>query len=211
MKAGRVRRIAVVGAVGVTLIAGSLIATSGVAVARTSLPATCSATRDDPWPAWVQGRPAVVAPQTHGGVYLWHDYFGWHIRVTHYTATAGTFSVRVTTPGAFVGIRPTRLGTRHSFLLSAARHDITFAFSNSRGVSGLNFFTRCAPSITFDFASSGSTVPSTMVTVGHDGTNSSTDPFTVTRSTTPGGSTTTDPTTTTATSTTTTTTTTLAA
>jgi len=185
MKAVRARRIATVGAVAFTLIAGVLIAASGTAIATTaSSAATCSVTHDDSWPMWVQGRPAGLAPRTVAGVYLWHDDTGWHIRVTHHTGALRTFAGNLTTQGLFVGVRPAWLETNDTFSVSPDRHTLTFTFKNHGGIDGLDFFTRCAPSITFGFQAGGATGSATRIIIGRDRSHPSNDPFVISRSTT---------------------------
>src|SRR5579862_7173339 len=105
-----VRRIAVVGLAGIALIATSMIATTGVAVAKSAAPGTTTSCtgiggKDDPWPAWTQGRPKGIDPHTTAAIYMWHDN-GWHIRVTHRGSNKRTFAGQLTTAGAFTGVHP---------------------------------------------------------------------------------------------------------
>ena len=55
--------------------------------------------------------------------------------------------------------------------VSADHHTITFRFDNHGAIDGLNFRTRCAPSITFSFVSDGRLDAGGEVTIGHGGTN----------------------------------------
>ena len=58
---------------------------------------------------------------------------------------------------------------------------ITFRFENHGAIDGLNFRTHCAPAMTFSFVSDGTVLPAGGVTIGHNGTNPATDPFTIAR------------------------------
>ena len=177
------RQIAAMGMVGVLLGAGSLLASTGGASATVArrAPKACLTTKDDAWPAWTNGRPAHVDPKTAAGVYMWHDGTGWHIRATHRHVALRTFSGRLETAGRFVGVSSVRLEGHDSRNVSADHHVITFRFENHGAIDGLNFRTRCAPAITFSFLSDGTVLPASEVTIGHDGTNPATDPFTITR------------------------------
>ena len=164
--------------------AGSLLATPGgasAAVATRTRPATCATAPDDAWPAWTNGRPANVDPKTAAGVYMWHDGTGWHIRVTHRTDARRVFAGRVVTSGRFVGVSSVRLEGHDSRAVSADHHTVTFRFENHGAIDGLNFRTRCAPSMTFSFTSDGTVLAATKVTIGHAGSNPAADPFTIGR------------------------------
>src|ERR1700689_3353773 len=145
-------RLAAVGLIGAAMVAGSLLASTGAAVATTAppKPSTCPTIggKDDPWPSWTQGRPAGIDPHTTAAIYMWHDN-GWHIRVTHRTTNKRTFAGQLTTGGTFTGVKPVQLEKSDTFSVSADKHAITFLFKNYGAIDGLDFFTHCAPSITF--------------------------------------------------------------
>ena len=180
----RGKRIAAVGMIGALFGAGSLVATTtgaSAAVATRLRPASCVTATDDAWPAWTNGRPANVDPNTAAGVYMWHDGTGWHLRVTHKTDARRVFGGSLVTPGRFLGVSSVRLEGHDSRNVSADRHTITFRFENHGAIDGVNFRTRCAPQITFSFVSDGRLLPANKVTIGHDATNPATDPFSIAR------------------------------
>lgn len=182
MKTTRIRRAVILGAVGVTLVGASLIGTAGAAVAKSSPAATkCSVVTDDNWPGIVQGRPAGINPLTTAAVYMWHDGNGWHIRVTHHTTNLRTFAGQLTTSGTFANVSPVQLEKNDQFSVSSDHHSITFLFKNYGHIDGLNFHTRCAPSISFSFQSDGSEAPPSKIVIGHSGVHPPTDPFTISR------------------------------
>jgi hypothetical protein len=181
----RASRIAATGVV-LTIIATALLAATGVAVAKSpaaadAKTANCKAARDDSWPSWVQGRPSGINPNTTAAIYMWHDGNGWHIRVTHHTTNLRTFRGELTTQGSFTGVKPVQLEKSDQFQVSNDKRDVTFRFDNYGRIDGLNFFTHCAPSISFSFQSDGATAPSSKIVIGNNGVHPASDPFVISR------------------------------
>ena len=181
MRSIKARRIATIGVVGAALVATSVVALSQAAVAKTAKPACTVTTDDGHWPAFVQGRPAGINPKTTNATYMWHDGVGWHIRVTHHRTNLRTFSGQLTTGGTFTGVKPVHLEKNDVFSVSSDKHVISFAFKNYGFIDGLNFYTRCAPSITFSFQSDGKPSPPHNIVIGHNSTRPETNPFIVSR------------------------------
>jgi hypothetical protein len=181
MSSIKVRRIATIGAVGAALVATSLVAVSQAAVAKTANPACTVTTDDGHWPGFVQGRPAGIDPKTTSATYMWHDGNGWHIRVTHRTTNLRSFSGQITTTGTFSSAKPVHLEKNDTFAVSSDKKVITFLFKNYGRIDGLNFYTRCAPSITFAFQSDGKTQPAKRIVIGHKSTRPQHNPFTISR------------------------------
>jgi hypothetical protein len=179
-------RIAAVGVVAVALVAGSILASAGVAVAKSAPRASsCPAIggKDDPWPSYTQGRPKDIDPRTTAAIYMWHDN-GWHIRVTHHSTNLKTFSGQLSTSGNFTGVKPTNLEKNDQFQVSSDKHTITFLFNNYGSIDGLDFFTHCSPSITFAFQSDGTTSPPSKIVIGKNGVHPPSDPFVASRTST---------------------------
>jgi hypothetical protein len=166
---------------GVALGATSMMATTGVASAKSSAAKSCVQKTDDSWPARVQGRPAGINPNTTAATYMWHDSNGWHIRVTHRTTNLRSFSGQLTTSGTFVGAKPVRLEKNDTFAVSADMHTLTFVFKNYGKIDGVNFFTHCAPAITFAFQSDGKTTPPSRIVIGKNNVHPKHNPFTIAR------------------------------
>jgi hypothetical protein len=182
MRSIKVRRVATIGVVGAALVATSLVALSQAAVAKSSSKPACTVTTDDGhWPGFVQGRPAGIDPKTTNATYMWHDGSGWHIRVTHRHTNLRTFSGQITTGGIFTGAKPVHLEKNDSFSVSSDKHVISFAFKNYGFIDGLNFYTRCAPSITFSFQSDGKPSPPHNVVIGRKSTRPQMNPFIISR------------------------------
>ena len=183
----RIRRIAAVGVCGIALVATSLLAAapSGAAAtpaagAKTSSCPTVGG-KDDPWPSWVQGRPSGINPRTSAAIYMWHDGSGWSIRVTHHTTNVRSFGGTLTTGGTFTNVHPVHLEKNDVFQVSSDKHTISFLFKNYGGIDGLNFFTHCAPSITFSYQSDGAESPASRIIIGNNSVRPPTDPFLITR------------------------------
>ena len=179
------RRIAAIGLVSAALAATSVLATTGPAVATTKAKSTaCSVVTDDHWPSWVQGSPGDIDPHTTAATYMWHDGGGWHIRVTHRTTNRRTFSGQLTTAGTFANVQPVHLEKSDQLQVSSDKHSVTFLFKNYGWIDGLNFHTRCAPSIQFAFQSDGQTSPTDKIVIGHNGVHPPTNPFVISRNST---------------------------
>jgi hypothetical protein len=176
-------RIATAGLITAALITASLAATTGVAAARTATTTTrnCDIAHDDAWPSWVQGTPHDIDPHTTSAIYMWHDTNGWNIRVTHHKTNLRTFSGELFTPGRFTDVRPVKLERDDQFQVSRDGHNITFLFNNYGGIDGLDFYTHCAPSITFAFQSDGRTTPPNNIDIGQHSSRPANDPFTISR------------------------------
>ena len=181
----RRRRIAVVSILGAMLIAGSLFVAAGSALATSSPRASCSVQNDDYWPSWVQGQPAGIDPHTTSSIYMWHDSGGWHIRVTHKGSNLKSFSGQLTTSGSFVDAHAVHLEKSDQFQISKDKHAITFLFKNYGAIDGVNFHTRCAPSIKFAFQSDGHTPPASKIVAGRSAAHPTANPFEVFRVQTP--------------------------
>ena len=175
----KTRRLLAVGMVGASLAGMSVLATSQAAVATAK---KCTVVKDDGrWPSFVNGRPAGIDPLTTGAIYMWHDKDGWHVRVTHKTHNKRTFSGQITTGGKLVGVKPVRLEKGDKFVVSPDKHTVTFLFKNFGWIDGLNFYTACAPSLSFGFQSDGKTSPASRIVIGKDATHPPSNPFVINR------------------------------
>jgi hypothetical protein len=172
-------------AVGVALAFGGL-ATATTAGAATTTPkagatAPCLANRDDEWPDWVNGQPAGFEAGANGGVYLWHDTSGWHLRVTHKTDDRVSFGGTIVTRGMFSDVEGVMLERGDQFEVSPDHHAITFRFMNYGHIDGLDFRTHCAPALEFSFQADGHQLPANRAVIGHEDRHPDTDPFPVWR------------------------------
>jgi hypothetical protein len=180
MKIRRVRQIAALGIVGVAMVATPVIANSGPVGADTTKP-TCQQIHDDAWPKWVDGIPDGIDPHTTAATYMWHNSDGFHIRVTHRTDNRKTFSGQLTSAGIFVKTSAVRLEKGDVFQVSPDRHSITFLFKNYGGIDGVNFHTRCAPSVKFAFQSDGKATRTSRIVIGRHNRHPRNNPFTIVR------------------------------
>src|SRR5262249_60940103 len=119
------RRLAIVSVIGAAVLAGSLVAATGAALATSAQPSSCSQITDDHWPSWVQGRPDGIDPNTTAATYMWHDSDGWHIRVTHHTTNRRTFSGQLITSGEFARATAVHLENTDQFQVSKDHHRST--------------------------------------------------------------------------------------
>ncbi len=180
MKIRRARQIAALGIVGVAMVATPVIANSGPVGADTTQP-SCQQIRDDTWPKWIDGVPDGIDPHTTAATYMWHNSDGFHIRVTHRTDNRRTFSGQLTTAGIFVNTSAVRLERGDQFQVSPDKHSITFLFKNYGGIDGVNFHTRCAPSLHIAFQSDGKTTNPNHIVIGRNNRHPKNNPFTIVR------------------------------
>jgi len=180
MRISRARRIAAAGIVGVAMMATPVIVNTGPVAADTSKP-TCQQIRDDSWPKWVHGIPSGIDPHTTAATYMWVEKGEFHIRVTHRTDNRRTFSGQLTTTGVFVKARPVRLEKGDVFEVSPDRRSITFLFKNYGGIDGVDFRTRCAPSVKFAFQSDGKATRTSRIVIGRNNHHPRNNPFSIHR------------------------------
>jgi hypothetical protein len=126
--------------------AGAMTTTTSTAGASPSATTTNTCDRA-PWELRVQGRPHHLDGGDRGGVYVWHDTNGFHLRVTHRTTERVVFS-GVVTSSAPMRMEPVKLEYGDVAHLSPDHRDIAFAFSNHGHIDGIDFHTDCARTLT---------------------------------------------------------------
>ena len=159
-----------------TLAAG--VGVAGADVASTPQPATCST--DGHWPAATDGRPAGLDAGDRGGVYLWHDDGGWHLRVTHHGHDERTFSGTVTTTGTISAQRVKDERSDH-VRVGPDGHELRFVFTNYGWMDGVDFTTRCAPALRVSVQGDGHELPASRIFLGRREVHPLSDPFTIQR------------------------------
>ena len=179
--------------VGCVLAAGALAATAGVSAAAnapTSPTSTgptantntrCDDERDGAWPSWVQGKPDSFEAGATGGVYMWHDGDGWHLRVTHANDDKTTFTGKLQTVGTFVGVKAIALERNDMVHVGTGGHVITFKFENYGHIDGFDFHTSCAPSITVSLARGVHRVATDRIFIGDHKAHPAGNPFRIRR------------------------------
>lgn len=135
--------------VGTLGIGGSAFASAPSSSTAGSAPSTgaertCLIVHDDAWPTWTQGGPDGFSAGDTGGVYMWHDNDGWHIRVTHATDDKSTFAGRIVTTGHLVDVHAIALERNDSLQVGPDGHTVTFRFENYGATSTGSTSTRSA-------------------------------------------------------------------
>lgn len=176
------RLLALISAVIVGL-AGSLVAAAPASAATAPKPKgeQCRGARDDEWPDWVNGKPAGFDAGDNGGVYVWHDGAGWHLRVTHKTDDQKVFAGEVRTRGELVDVQGVALEKGDRLEVTHDRHELRFRFRNYGHIDGLDFRTVCAPALAMRFAADGHRLPADRVVIGHEDRHPDHDPFRIQR------------------------------
>jgi hypothetical protein len=151
---------------GTAALAVSLLTGPGAGLANASsttgtttgspTPATATAAACDraPWELKVQGRPHSFSGGDRGGVYLWHNTTGFHLRVTHRTSERVIYS-GVITSSAAMRMDPVKLEKGDYVRISADHRVIAFAFGNHGHIDGINFHTDCAKRLTVSHLRAG--------------------------------------------------------
>jgi hypothetical protein len=143
--------------------------------------ATCGIGHDGEWPDFATGVPTDFEAGAKGGVYLWHNDDGWHLRVTHINDSHQVYTGEIATEGTLTDVHAVRLeGTDH-LQVGPKDHVLSFKFNNYGGVDGVDFKTGCAPSIRFGLKADGTELPTSRVEIGHAGTNPTSVPFVIER------------------------------
>ena len=122
--------------------------------------ATCASGH---WPGWVDGRPTGVHAQGAQGLYLWHDGYGWHLRVTHRGTAMQVFEVKISAPSGLYGVE--RLTERGDVLVNDGT-TLLIRFSNYGALDGADFRVRCGPGITVNANINGVQASPTRVFIG---------------------------------------------
>jgi hypothetical protein len=180
--------------VGITLLGGVGIASAATS-SNTTTPSTpasaapaapdCHGVYDGEWPDVFNGRPANLDAGGTGGVYLWHDNDGWHLRVTHNGHDEALFAGTISTPGE---ITYQRVQDEKADKTSVGPfgHVLAFRFTNYGYMDGVDFQTTCAPRITFDLEAGTDEghlhqIGTERIFVGHADSNPTSNPFTAQR------------------------------
>jgi hypothetical protein len=180
----RLRREFIGGLIGLTAITTGLLGPAS-ALAATTLPAastvsTAAVCTDDRWPLAVQGVPTLWHAGARAGDYIWHDAYGWHLRVTHASSTRAVFTGRIvsTAPMTATAIR---LEGGDMMALSADKLTLTYRFYNYGRVDGIDFKTACARRVTFSGSLNGAKLPISRIWIGRGNHHPLQNPFTITR------------------------------
>jgi hypothetical protein len=179
------RRPILGGLIALTTLAAGLLApaatfaASPAPMAATATTATTTCT-DGHWPLAVQGVPTLFHAGAAAGDYIWHDVYGWHLRVTHRGTTRVVFSGRIVS-SAPMTVTPVRLEIGDALSLSADRLTLTYRFVNHGAIDGVNIRTACARRLTFAGYMSGARLPTTRIWVGRNDHHPLSNPFTVPR------------------------------
>jgi hypothetical protein len=180
------RRPLLGGLVGLLTLAALLVApattlaaeaTAGTTATTTTTATTCT---DGRWPAAVQGVPTLFHAGASAGDYIWHDAYGWHLRVTHRGTTRAVFSGRIVSSAPMTA-RAVRLEGSDFIALSADRLTLTYRFANYGAIDGLNFRTDCARRLTFTGYLNGAKLPISRIWVGRANHHPLQNPFVITR------------------------------
>jgi hypothetical protein len=179
------RRSLVGGLIALSTITAGLLApatTLAASPAPTAATATTTTTTclDGHWPLAVQGVPTLFHAGASAGDYIWHDAYGWHLRVTHRGTGRAVFSGRIVS-SAPMTVAPVRLESGDLFSLSADRLTLTYRFVNYGAIDGVNIRTACARRLTFLGLMGGVKLPTTRIWVGHNDHHPLSNPFTVPR------------------------------
>jgi len=179
--------------VGSALAVGVIAASAGVSAAATApspappqvpAPSTapkCDDVRDGAWPLWVQGKPDSLDAGATGGVYMWHDRDGWHVRVTHATDDKTTFTGRLQSVGTFVGVKAISLEQNDTLQVGTGGHVVNFKFENYGHIDGFDFRTSCAPSIAVTLSRGEHRLPTDRVFIGDHKAHPAGNPFRIRR------------------------------
>ena len=154
---------------------------SAATLAATTITTTNALACDEGrWPTWVQGKPVTFTSGGRAGDYLWHDAYGWHLRVTHSRAAKVVFTGKIVSNAA-LSVKGYHLESGDSFVLSADRKTLTYRFTNYGHIDGIDFRTACATRLWVRGSMAGVTLPVGRVWVGRAGNHPLQNPFVILR------------------------------
>jgi len=158
----------------------AVLASASTGTSTASTAQTCDVNRDDRWPLYATGRPKGLDAGDAGGVYLWHDDDGWHLRVTHSNDHVQVYSGTIATAGEirFQRVLDER-GDRA--WVGPDHHELHFVFTNFGHLDGVDFQTRCAPRLGFALQGDGHALPASRVNIGYFSTHPANVPFQIAR------------------------------
>ena len=164
------------------------VAVSGTVLAGLLAPATADAATATcgTLPTWVQGRPAGVHAQAPAGDYLWHDAYGWHLRVTH-RGTARMVFTGVITASEPMRVRLVKDERREAVALSADRARLTFHLVNYGAIDGFDLADGCASTMRVGLVVNRLRTPLSRIVVGAHSAHPGGNPFVIERSSSPLG------------------------
>ncbi|MHB8671759.1 MAG: hypothetical protein ACYDAD_14565 [Acidimicrobiales bacterium] len=178
---------------GATLLGGAGVAggslsaaaaTNTTPTAGTTSPAppqpACKDQRDGEWPDFATGRPKGLDAHDRGGVYMWHNEDGWHLWVTHRGDDKRVYTGTIATSGTLTAQR-VHDERSDKVWVGPKDHELHFRFVNYGFVDGVDFQTRCAPSIKVSVQADGHELGTERVYIGHGDTNPTSVPFSIQR------------------------------
>jgi hypothetical protein len=111
---------------------------------------------------------------------VWHDGYGWHLRVTHPGTGAETFTGSVRSPGAITA-SGYRLEKQDGFSVGPDRHVLTFHLVNHGRVDGIDFTDSCSLRTGISFQRDGHELNTGRIRLGGHAVHPTSDPFAVDR------------------------------
>ena len=177
------RRLQVTAAVALVVLAFAVapVATTAAATGATAATSTTTtACTDGHWPSSVQGRPLTFHAGATGGEYLWHDLYGWHVRVTH-PGTGRVIYTGAVVASAPLDAMPVKLEKADVDTVSSDHRTITFRLVNYGGIDGFDFRTACAQSVGFGVRADGVRLPTWRIFIGRYDRHPLENPFVIGR------------------------------
>lgn len=132
------------------------------------------------WRNEVQGRPAGFQRGSALGFYVWHNASGWRLYVTHPGTDKVALSGTITSNGGDIHAVDRRFEGTDTVTTTGSRV-VSFSVNNYGGLDGIDFRTKCAPSLTFDLSVNGVQATPQQVFLGKAAVNPATMPFTEAR------------------------------
>jgi hypothetical protein len=152
-----------VAAVMVAGVGGGVASAATAGAAASSGASSCMGSgADDGWPAVVQGRPDRFDAGDHGGVYVWHDASGWHLRVTHATDDKAVFTGTISGRGTVSNVEPVQLEKNDKLKVGKFDHMSAFRFVNYGHIDGVDWTAPCAKALRFTFKRGGQKLTDTV-------------------------------------------------
>jgi hypothetical protein len=137
-------------------------------------------------PTSIPGRPAAFRAGLPAGAWVWHDAQGYHLRVTQAAKSQLNFTGTISSSGKLTAKR-IRAERNDVLWRNNKQNAVKFTLRNYGAVDGIDFKAGCAKNVTITLNAQAPKTPvtklaTTQIHLGANGTNPTSNPFTITRS-----------------------------
>jgi len=124
----------------------------------------------------------VAGVLTAGAAYLWHDSYGWKLRVTHPSGSRMLVTGTIPASRGIGHLRTFHLERGDAVTLSSDGHTLAFRMTNVGHLDGVDFTAECSPTMRVNVRVNGAEAKPTQVWLGAHKVHPTSVPFAIQRS-----------------------------